>query len=241
MIKIGICDDNEIEYMLLKKIVTTLLTEKGLDYEISTFSKGEELLSAMEKEAFQLLFLDIMMEGIDGIHLGKLIRNHDLDTEIIYCTSSQEFLLASYEVFALGYVIKPYEVVQIGRLLDYFIHKHGISSTKYIMVKSNFMKRKIFFDEIIYVESMNKVVLFQTSSSGEIKVYDKLGNIEKELNNDNFLRCHQSYIINMDFVARMDESEFITITNQVIPIRRKDRKLLRERYYSYMEKKEGKN
>lgn len=235
MIKIGICDDNEIEYMLLKKIVTTLLIEKGLEFDVSTFSNGEDLLKAMKEESFTLLFLDIMMEGLDGIDLGKQIRNHDLDTEIIYCTSSQEFLLASYEVFALGYVLKPYDTVQIGRLLDYFIHKHGVTSTKYIMVKSNFMKRKIFFDEIIYVESMNKVVLFHTNTSGEVKVYDKLGNIEKELSNSNFLRCHQSYIINMDFVARMDETEFITITNQMVPIRRKDRKLLRERYYEYTE------
>ncbi len=237
MIKIGICDDNEIEYMLLKKIVTTILTEKGLDYEVSTFSKGDELLKAMQEDTFQLLFLDIMMEGLDGIDLGKQIRSHDLDTEIIYCTSSQEFLMASYEVFALGYVLKPYDTVQIGRLMDYFIHKHGVISTKFITVKSNFIKRKIFFDEIIYVESMNKVVLFHTNTSGEIKVYDKLGNIEKELSEGNFLRCHQSYIINMDFVARMDETEFITITNQVVPIRRKDRKLLRERYYKHTEKR----
>lgn len=237
MLKIGICDDNEIEYMLLEKIVTTLLTDRGLDYEVSTFSKGDDLLAAMEQHTFHLLFLDIMMEGIDGIDIGKQIRNYDLDTEIIYCTSSQEFLLASYEVFALGYLLKPYDIVQIGKLMDYFIHKHGISSTKYIMVKSNFMKKKIFFDEIIYVESMNKVVLFHTNTSGEIKVYDKLGNIEKELAEGNFLRCHQSYIINMDYVMRMDESEFITITNQVVPIRRKDRKLLREKYYEYHEKK----
>lgn len=237
MIKIGICDDNEVEYMLLKKIVTTLLIEKGLEYEVSTFSNGEDLLNAMQEKSFTLLFLDIMMENMDGIDLGKQIRNHDLDTEIIYCTSSQEFLLASYEVFALGYVLKPYDTVQIARLLDYFIHKHGVVSTKYIMVKSNFTKRKIFFDEIIFVESMNKVVLFHTNTSGEIKVYDKLGNIEKELSNGNFLRCHQSYIVNMDFVVRMDETEFITITNQVVPIRRKDRKLLRERYNEYHEEK----
>lgn len=236
MINIAICEDNKIDRQLLNGIVNSLVSERGMEYEIHLFGNGEALLEQMKDRKYQLIFLDILMEEMDGIEIGKKIRESDLDTEIIYCTSSREFLLASYEVFALGYVLKPYDIMQIGRLLDYFCYKHKIVPTKCLSVISHFVNRKIYFNEIVYVESMNKVVIFHTTTSGEIKVYDKLGNIEKQLLDDKFLRCHQSYIINIDFVARMDENEFITITNNIIPIRRRDRKNIRDRYHQYKKK-----
>ena len=99
---------------------------------------------------------------------------------------------------------------------------------------SNFLERRIRFREIIYIESMDKVVMFHTVRGEDIKVYDKLSNIEKKLEREKrFLRCHQSFIINMDYVGCMFENEFITITNNYIPIRRRERKQIKERYYEY--------
>ncbi len=215
-------------------MVDSLLVENGIESDIDVFDSGEALLAEYKEKKYQLIFLDIMMGEMNGIDVGKEIRQHDFDTEIIYCTSSQDFLLASYEVFAMGYVLKPYDMLQIGKLIEYFCYKHEIDATKYLTVKSNFIERKIFFREIVFVESMDKVVLFHTNTSGIIKVYDKLGHIDEELSGeDKFLRCHQSYIINLDYVARIVETEFITIMNNLIPIRRRDRKVIRERYYEY--------
>lgn len=233
MISIAICDDSLIERKMLKKIVNSLMKEKGIEFQIVSFENGWQLMESYQLIRYQLIFLDIMMEGLNGIDIGKMIREQDYNAEIIYCTSSQDFLLASYEVFAMGYVLKPYDILQIDRLLEFYFCKHDIDAQKYLTVTSNFVERKIYYREIIFVESQDKVVIFHTNTSGEIKVYDKLSNVEEKLTDQKFLRCHQSYIINLDFAARMEENEFVTITNSMIPIRRRDRRHLREKYWEY--------
>jgi DNA-binding LytR/AlgR family response regulator len=213
------------------------MEEKSVECSIESFHNGEELLATFERKKYDLLFLDILMGELNGIDVGKRVRECDLDTEIIYCTSSKDFLMASYEVFALGYILKPFSMLQVGRLIDYFLYKNRITSTQFVAVKTGSVQRKIYFKEIIYVESMNKVVFFHTISNGEIRVYGKLNDFEKELDDRKFLRCHQSYIINMDYIARMSDNEFVTLTNSLIPIRRRERKLIRDKYYEYLNRR----
>lgn len=234
MIKVAICEDSDIDRDILGEIVGFLMDDRGIDYQVDLYRNGEELVSCYKNKPYDLIFLDIMMNEIDGIETGKLIRGMDGSVEIVYCTSSSDFAIAAYEVHAMGYLVKPYEPGRIGAVIDYFIQKHPQEEKNYIEVKSKRKSLIIPYKDIIHLESDNKVVYIYTTTQGAVKVYNKLDTLEKELKDERFLRCHQSYLVNMQYVAGLVDSDFIMIDNRMIPIRKSGRKLIVKRYEDYL-------
>lgn len=119
MIEVAVCEDSEIDRGMLEEIIGFLMTDRGLEYNMTPFSNGEGLVAGYKNHPFDLIFLDVMMNEIDGIETGKLIRQMDKNVEIVYCTSSSDFAIAAYEVHAMGYLLKPYEPGRIGAVIDY--------------------------------------------------------------------------------------------------------------------------
>ena len=91
------------------------------------------------------------------------------------------------------------------------------------------------------MESDNKVVYIYTTTHGAVKVYNKLDTFENELSDERFLRCHQSYLVNMQYVAGIVDSDFIMLDDQMIPIRKSGRKLIVKKYEEYIKELLNKN
>ena len=180
------------------------------------------------------------MGEIDGLEVGRRIRELDREVEIVYCTSSKEFAIDTYEIHALGYFLKPYEPDKLGALIDYYIQKHPKNNRGYIEVKSRRKSVIIPYDEIIYAESENKVVYIHTKSQGDIKIYSKLDELNEQMRDRRFLRCHQSYLLNMDYVSGLIDYDFIMTNDDVIPIRKSGRRTLMEQYETYYKELLGK-
>ncbi|MCD7826746.1 MAG: LytTR family DNA-binding domain-containing protein [Clostridiaceae bacterium] len=236
MIKVAICEDQKTELVLLQRIVEYLMQDRGLDYNIISYQSGEALLSDYVNHPCDLILLDVIMPDIDGIETGRKIREIDSDVELIYCTSSRDFAIAAYEIHAMGYLLKPYQSSRIGALLDYYLQKHPQMNQNYIQVKSKRKSVIIPYKDIIYMESDNKVVYIHTTTQGSVKVYNKLDVFEQQMRDERFLRCHQSYLINLQYVAGLVDSDFITISDDMIPIRKSGRKLIVKKYEDYLKK-----
>ncbi len=234
MIKIAICEDSDLDRAMLQEIIGLLMEDKGLDFDIVLYSGGEELVSEYKNHPYDIVFLDILMKNIDGIETGKIIREMDSKVEIVYCTSSKDFAIAAYEVHAMSYLLKPYESRRIGAVLDYYVQKHPQKNQNFIEVKSRRKSLIIPYKDIIHMESDNKVVYIYTTTQGAVKVYNKLDVFENELSDERFLRCHQSYLVNLQYVAGLVDSDFIMIDDQMIPIRKSGRKLIVKKYEDYL-------
>ena len=152
MIKVAICEDSRMDRELLRKIVTYLMQERGIDFQLGAYESGDALMQDYEKHSFDLIFLDIMMSGLDGLETGRRIRQVDVQTEIVYCTSSKDFAIAAYEIHAMGYLLKPYEPGRIGAVIDYFMLKHPQENRKFIEVKSQSLSVMIAFKDILLME-----------------------------------------------------------------------------------------
>lgn len=237
MIRIAICDDSRIERTILAQLLESLIKERSLECSITCFDSGEELLRKYEKEQFDLLFLDIIMSNLNGIDTGREIRKQDVKVEIIYCTSSMDFTLASYEVFALGYLLKPLAVEKLSALLDYFLQKQPDFTTKFLSIRSRYTDYIIYYKDLLYAESSDKVVSFHTVNQGVIQAYEKLMNIEEQLKDNRFLRCHQSYIVNLEHVIRAEATDFLMMNGELVPIRKRERKQIIEYYKNYAQER----
>lgn len=157
----------------------------------------------------------------------------DLIFDFGYAICSVGFGIGEWKVHAMGYLLKPYEPGRIGAVIDYYVQKHPQKNQNYIEVKSRRKSLIIPYKDIINMESDNKVVYIYTTTQGIVKVYNKLDVFEKELSDDRFLRCHQSYLVNMQYVAGLVDSDFIMINDKMIPIRKSGRKLIVKKYEEF--------
>ena len=234
MISIGICDDNTMEQTILQDVITNLLEKKKIEIQFYCFTSGEDLVDFYEKKKLDLVFLDIYMKNINGIETGKIIRAKDSNVNIIFCTASSSYALESYDLFALGYLVKPFDPEKLLYLLEHYIKSHPGIEHKYIIVKSNYTDCVLNLDEIEHIESANKVLEIYLSTGGIVKTYGKLNDIETQLDSPAYLRCHQSFIINMDFVSSIDEDSFVTLSGRFIPIRKREYYQIKKKYMLFL-------
>ena len=237
MVSIGICDDSEIELTLLKNFIDKQFWEKKLEYIIYTFTSGEELVAYYQEHTLDLLFLDIYMKQLDGIETGRAIRALDKRVEIIFCTASSSYALESYDLLASGYLVKPFDPEKLRILVDRFIEARPRSEHRYLVVKSNYNNRVIDLNDIVHVESDDKVLMIYTVDGEEIRTYGKLNDIEQKLDTPNFLRCHQSFIINMAEIKSVEDNDFMTTTGRLIPIRKRELRKIKNEYLEYKKKR----
>lgn len=235
MINIAICDDGEIEQKILENMLQGLFQKRNLMCSIEKFCSGEELLEKYENGRFDLIVLDIYMKQLNGIETGREIRKYDRDVDIIYCTSSADFALESYDVFAIGYLLKPFNSKKLDFLVGYFLERKPSLKKNHITVLSKYQEKILQFDQIRYVESSDKIVVYHMESMEDVTVYEKLGEVEEKLEDPRFMRCHQSYIVNLDYVQDVDQNDFVLPDAERVPIRKREKKKILDQYKEYME------
>ncbi len=234
MLKIAICDDNEIERMILKKMLQGILQEMHREVILMEFSSGEKLQRNFSRGDYDIIFLDIRMRGLNGIETGKAIRSKDAKVELVFATSSNEYFQEGYEVHALAYLLKPYDVDKVRETFSYYFSKNQIEESKndYEFLKFTVQQKEICLrqKEIPLLESQGRVVMIHHGGE-KYRVYDRLSEMEKRLDMKLFLRCNQSYIINVAYVDGVVDYDFYMQSGDMIPIRKRDKKDIVQKYY----------
>ena len=234
MVRIALCDDNNLEREILKNIIEGVFNDMEDDGTIFEFSSGEKLCRNYSKGDYDIIFLDIHMKQLDGIETGKTIRNKDAKVEIVYATSSEEFLKEGYSVHALSYITKPYDVKKVRETIEYYYKKNGIEKAgKNELLEITIQQKKIYLRQknIKWLESMGRIVNIHCNDD-TYKVYARLTDIESKLDEKRFLRCYQSYIVNIMCVRDIDEYDFCLDEDKYIPIRKRDKKDIVQKYYN---------
>lgn len=232
MIKIAFCDDELILLDNYAKVMNHL--KLNYNFECHYFKSGEELLNYMliHEAEFNLLFLDIIMDEIDGMELAKKIRQIDQDTEIVFLTSSPEYAVASYEIKALNYIIKQSNQLEI-KIVEAIEHTSSKKQDYFLVVNKSTVE-KIKINTIIFIESDKRKVIIHTTES-VYEMYNKLDQIADKLNNSKFIRTHRSYLLNMDYIKKIETKEIVTTHQQLIPISRGRADEIKELFIKYLE------
>lgn len=236
MIRIAICDDSLIDIEIMQAFLKDYYKSKNYYCEIETYTSGETLIETYRSSGnkYHLLFLDIYMKQMNGMETANLIRKYDDNVKIIFCTVSQEHAVDSYDVFAYGYLVKPFDVEKMKHLLDKFTESVSGKEVSFLCVKSEYADRLINRRDIVYIESKDKVLYIHTKENEVIKTYGKMSNIQEQIDDSTFLRCHQSYIVNMNEINGIEDGDFTTTINETVPIRKKDFSKIRKYYNLFL-------
>lgn len=203
---IAICDDEEIICLQIKEFVE----KQKIGCTISIFKSGEELLE--NGDVFDVIFLDIQMDGINGIDTAKKIREKNKAVILIFVTAIKEYVFEAFDVSAFHYLLKP---VSEDKFREIFKNAVLEASDKKQQNKAIFIKTRkksitLSQNQILYIESHAKKVEIHTFDDA-IEVYSSMKELERELA-PSFYRCHRGYLVNMAYIAEY-ETNSIRLTN----------------------------
>lgn len=232
MVHIGICDDREEDRAALIALLSkTPGLRRAADLRVSEYVCGEQLL--LDAEAgqcgFDLLFLDIFMNGISGMETARAFRALGYKASLVFLTSSPDFALESYDVEAAGYLLKPPRPERVTALIEKLLSP---PDRPRLAVKCAGRRQYCAYDEIVFLESDKNVTLLHLADGQVLRCRERLGDLESLLRDPRFLRCHQSYLVNMDFIQSADR-DFTVRGGAVVPIRAHSRREMADAYYQY--------
>lgn len=231
MLHIAICDDRAEDCERLHTALMNQFSARRQEVKIALYPCGEALLAGIEEDGrnFDLVFLDIYMTGLSGMETAYRLRAVGQKVPLIFLTSSQDFAVESYEVSAAGYLLKPLDETRLSALLDRILNK---AECPRLALKCGGSHRYFDYEEIFYIESRGYQLFLHTMEGDEIRATGKLDEVEMQLGDPRFLRCHQSYLVNMDSVSKAGD-DFLLRNGDRVPIRVRSRKAMTDAYYRY--------
>ncbi len=216
--RIAVCDDEKV----CRDRISGFLKPYQENYPqitVNEFCSGEELIHAYENgEFFDILFLDIQMEAIDGIGTAQKIRETDKNAIIIFITSYVAFVSQTFRAGAFQFLVKPVEQAEFNRDFERAIESYKKSHYKYSL-RSKEGTTSIEINGIYYIEIYRKH-LFVFAENCKYECVGTLAEEEKKLKGYNFVLCHKSFLVNMRYI-RLIGTDSIELTNGMeIPLSR---------------------
>lgn len=207
--KIAVCDDSMGDRGALR----ALLEACGHDFEIKEYGSGEELYADMGyiRECV-IVFLDINMEGMDGLETAGRIKAECPKVHIVLVTAYVNYALDGYKVKASRFLLKDDLEQTLQECVDDILQEERL--VEFDFVEGNVRLR---VDDIIYIEtSRHKNVFYTTGET--YSIYKKMDELEKDLKGMGFVRIHQSFLINMRYIEKISSYVMILTTGKELSV-----------------------
>lgn len=236
--KIAIIDDCTEDASHLKDLLQDFFTDRQLSLDCSIFPSGETFLFSAKQTNFDLVFLDIYMDGLNGIDTACQLRKQGKNELIVFLTTSPEHALASFAVHPFDYLLKPCSSQDVERVLTevlQLIPHAGLSLELSVgRQKISILYRELFYliADGHYVRAFGKHVTdIRCSVTSFSSIWDTLRTDKR------FLLCNRGIILNMDQVEKLDEDCFLMKNNIRLPIRQSNRQEVIQTFVTYQYEK----
>ena len=221
----------------LKQIVSKFFDERKIQYEIHLFYSGEEFIDLnMDMAKYHIVFLDINMEGLDGISTAKRLRELCKDIFVVFVTAFINYALEGYEVDAVRYILKnsPNFDKSVNECIETILEKMNYAVEIHTL-KFKEGTKDINEDSIIYIESnLHELHFYIMTHELEVKRLDgTLNNMENNFDVNKFVRIHQSYLVNMKYIKSIKLQKVILINGSELPIAKPRYKTVRQIFANY--------
>lgn len=231
MLWIAVCDDEVMECSRMATKIRGILDEMEVPCTIRQFYSGRELLQS--SETFDIIFLDIIMDGLDGMKTARLVREKAFDKLLVFISASRDYVFDAYDVEAFQYLLKPVEDKKLKSVLRKAVRKTEERSQAFIIVSRERQKKKLFLDDIYYFEIRGRMIDAH-GRGGIFSYYEQIGILERELQGKGFVRCHKSYLVNLKYVDVYNRQELVLDNGERIAIAKRRYEVFCEAILKYM-------
>lgn len=238
MLSIAVCDDEMLFCVKLCEAVRGILDKMEIEYTIRSFYNGRELLEAVEQ--FDLIFLDLMMDGLDGMNTAKILRQRAFDKLLVFVSSSQNYVWDSYDVEPFWYLLKPVSEKKLERVIRRAVSKIEQKPQEFLVIRKDREQRKVFLKDILYVEVRGRIVEIY-GREWSLPYYGKMSEMEKKLQGKGFFRCHKSILVNLSQIDSYNHQEAVLMSGVRLPIARRRYESFCQAFLQDMKKRGGIN
>lgn len=229
-IKAAVCDDEAVICSQVEQFVTEACHDINIQCDIDVFSSGEEVCRILESEQYDILFLDIKLAGIDGVEVGRYIREElgNETIQIAYISSETEFAMKLFDSRPINFIIKPLDLSKIKKVIDKYIKIRNYDNLSFEYQKGSVLCKAVLKD-ILYFESTGRKVKIVTDKYTDV-FYGSIKAIYPKLSGGNFLMIHKSIIVNYNYIIRYEYEKVTMADGTVMPVSQSKRKETRGLY-----------
>lgn len=196
------------------------------------YESGDAFLAAFPSKEYQVIFLDICMEGTNGIETARILRRADPDLLLVFVTSSPEYVWDAFPVHPFDYLLKPYREEKLFQLADE-LRRVLFRAEPELEVRIARQQVHLPLRKIQYAMAQNHYVRI-VSDDGECRAVSTFSQVEQLLRaQENFIVCNRGVILNMDKVLRLDCDCFEMLDGICLPVRQKDKNSLFAQFTQY--------
>ena len=237
---IAFCDDDISILQELQTLFNQYCADRDEEINCSMFHSPLELLHVMEcKNRFDILFLDVLMPGENGIDAASEIRKLDNNVKIIFLTSSAEFAVQSYAVGAYFYQLKPICKEGFFRLMDSVLAACEKEQSDSIVLRCKSGVARIGLKELEYCEVIRRSLLLHKTDGTVLEAAGSMDSLCESLaEHRNFLRIHRSYLVNLEHIQTITPKTLVMSSRAELPIPRGRYNDIKDAYLEHAFQKE---
>lgn len=229
---IVICDDNQQVMEHLGKMIDKLWTPAHVITELNSSEALERYVMGEQARTIDILLMDIRLGDINGITLSKRIAEQFPHMRVIYITGHIEYCEEIFKGIPTAFLVKPIKPERLLFALQKATRELEDEGTKMIQIRTRTGQNVwLGHSEIHYIESEGRIAKL-VCQDRLIECYRKLSELEEVLS-DQFLRCHQSYLVNLNFIDRMERESIHLQDGTSIPISKSKAKQTKERLLQF--------
>ena len=236
MLQIAICDDAKEDREVSSRLIREYFNKRGREVSVDLFAQAGIMLD--RGLDYDLYLLDVIMPDMTGMQTAERLLKRSRRPVIVFITSSLESAVDGYRVNAAGFLLKPIEEANFNETISRVEAQYLAPETAVIEVLHNRVPVALPLEKIAYLESRLHQVSVVLADGESLTVHQKLQELQDKLmaldQRSRFLRCHQSYLVNLQHVRQMEADCFITVRGQQIPISRNNYKQSKHMYYHYL-------
>lgn len=228
--KIAICDDEEIFLCRLHKHLLSILEDEKC--VIDRYTSGNSLLDTFFANKYDIIILDIEMDGLNGIETAKEIRNVDRSVTIAFLTSYETFAIEGYDVKAERYILKQQPDYMYREQIKGLFNDYNQKHRKFSFSNNNsaFSAR---LSDITYFEVFKRQIVVHTLEQ-VFTFYGKISELENEYKCDGFIKVGKSFLINAAYIKFIDKNKVIMKNGKTFLLGRTIKNQVVEEYLNYL-------
>ena len=219
--RICICDDDKNVHTVIKSHINTFI-KNDFKYETVDIFSAESLIEQHKKKVnFDIIFLDIEMGNLNGIEAAEIIRQSSNQTIIIFVSNFPNYVFDTFRVEAFHFLVKPISQPEFINVFNRALYKYKLLNST-ISLKWQNERYVIKIDTIKYIEGYKRHITVYTKD-GAYESLGKIPDLLKELAPHGFIRTHQGFLVNMDYIKRFDTTDVVLFdgTKVMISVRKR--------------------
>ena len=238
MLKIALLDDDKTALLISKGAIESFFQEKNIAISLDAFSSPVNFLAMAKEENYRLVFLDIDMPEINGLEVGKKLKEFNPQTDIIYLSQREDLVFDTLVLHPFGFIRKSKIIQDFANVLELFVNTalNTNSDNKKITFSTKTETMSADIDNIMYIEGNRNYQTFYLKDGSTFDARVLMGDLEEKLKDQGFIRIHKGYLVNYLYIRQIGNNEVSLTNNKSLPMSNKRKEEIMEKYLSITRK-----